>query len=86
MLFNSFEFLLFFGFIVIIYYLLDHRYRWIWLLLSSYYFYMDWKPSLAILLFVSTVLDYFCGLKIHQHQEEKIRKGYLYLSIGINIG
>jgi alginate O-acetyltransferase complex protein AlgI len=39
MLFNSFEFLIFFLIVLVIYFLLPHRLRWIWLLVSSFFFF-----------------------------------------------
>ncbi|AOW21718.1 MBOAT family O-acyltransferase [Urechidicola croceus] len=86
MLFNSFDFLFFFPIVVIIYYLLTHKYRIIWLLIASYFFYFYWEPSLVLLLFTSTLIDYYCGIKIHESEKEKLRKRYLYLSIFINLG
>jgi alginate O-acetyltransferase complex protein AlgI len=86
MLFNSFEFLFFFVFVVSVYYVFPHRFRWIWLLMASYYFYMSWKASLGLLLFASTLIDFFCGLKIHRASEQRTRKNYLYLSLAANLG
>lgn len=86
MLFNSFDFLFFFPIVVIIYYSLSHKYRISWLLLTSYYFYFHWEPSLVLLLLTSTVIDYYCGIKIHDSENKKTRKAYLYLSIFINLG
>lgn len=86
MLFNSFEFLFFFPVAVVIYYLLPHRYRWIWLLTASYYFYMSWKASLILLLLASTAIDYFCGLKMSREDNRIKRRRYLYLSLISNLG
>lgn len=86
MLFNSFDFLLFFPIVVIIYYLLAQKHRVLWLLVASYFFYFYWEPSLVLLLFSSTIIDYFCGIKIHKSESKKISKRYLYLSVFINLG
>ncbi|TRZ44199.1 MBOAT family O-acyltransferase [Robertkochia solimangrovi] len=86
MLFNSFEFLFFFPLVALAYFIMPHKYRWLWLLLCSYYFYMAMQPSLIILLMASTCLDYFCGLKMHEHTDNKIRKRYLWMSIVGNLG
>ena len=43
------------------YYLIPFAYRWLWLLLGSYFFYMAHEPWLVILLLISTVVDYFCA-------------------------
>ncbi len=85
MLFNSFEFLLFFPIIIIGFYTIPHKYRWLWLLLGSYYFYMAHEFELVILLFISTAVDYFCGLKMPT-ASKKAKKAYLLLSIFVNLG
>lgn len=64
MLFNSLQFLLFLPFVTIVYFALPYKYRWLWLLLSSYYFYMCWSPKYAILIFTSTVITYLSGIAI----------------------
>jgi len=86
MLFNSFEFLLFFPVVAIGYYVLAHQYRWIWLLLASYYFYYAWEPSLILLLMASTLIDYQCGHWIYNAPSQQGKKRYLYLSVFVNLG
>ena len=86
MLFNSFDFLFFFPIAVFVFYFLKHQYRWIWLLLCSYFFYMYLEPMLLLLLWTSTLIDYFCGLKMDKYSDQKIRKRFLILSIVANLG
>lgn len=86
MLFNSFDFIVFFPIVVVLYYVLRHTYRTYLLLLASYFFYFYWEPSLVLLLFASTVIDYFCGLKIHKAKKQLTRKYFLWLSIFVNLG
>ena len=86
MLFNSFEFLLFFPLALILYYVLPHKNRWFFLLVSSYYFYASSEPFLIILLLISTLVDYYCGLKIGGLDNGKKKKAYLWLSILVNVG
>lgn len=62
MLFNSTDFLLFFPIVTLIYYILPHRLRYLWLLGCSYYFYMCWNPKYIVLLLFSTIVTYFSGL------------------------
>lgn len=73
MLFNSFAFLFFFPVVCIIYYLLPTlKLRNIFLLIASYYFYMNWEPVYALLLLASTSITYFAALgggKICRTQE-----------------
>lgn len=64
LLFNSIHFLLFFPIVVLFYFILPHRFRWIWLLFASYYFYMSWNPKYALLMATSTVITYLSGLLI----------------------
>lgn len=57
MLFNSVHFLVFFPIVVLIYYLIPQRVKYLWLLAASYYFYMSWNPGYALLILVCTVAD-----------------------------
>ena len=43
MSFNSLEFLVFLPVVVLLYWLLPHKARWILLLVASYIFYMSWN-------------------------------------------
>ncbi len=86
MLFNSFDFLFFFPLVVILYYVLAHKYRTYLLLIASYFFYFYWEPALVLLLFASTIIDYYCGIKIHEADNQKTSKQFLYLSIFVNLG
>lgn len=64
MLFNSVHFFVFFPAVVLIYYIIPRRARWIWLLFTSYFFYMSWNPRFAFLIAASTILTYLSGLLI----------------------
>ena len=86
MLFNSFEFLLFFPGVCLVYYLLPSKYRWMLLLFASYYFYMNWEPTYAVLIFTSTLVTYFCALRIDTAVGKKSKKAYLISSLIINLG
>ena len=85
MLFNSLEFLVFFPMVVAIYYLINHKYRWIFLLICSYYFYICWKEEYIFLIGLSTIIDYFCGLKMGEILSKEKRKPYLFLSLFTNL-
>jgi len=86
MLFNSGEFFLFFFLFVSLYYVINSKYRWCLLLCSSYLFYMSWKPIYALLIVFSTIIDYFCSLKIANTNSKRRKKLYLYLSLSFNLG
>ena len=86
MLFNSFQFAVFFPIITILYFLLPHKHRW-WLLLgASAYFYMAFVPSYILILGVTIVVDYFAGILIEEAQSLQKKKAYLALSLIANIG
>lgn len=55
MLFNSLEFVVFFPLVVLAYWILPQRCRNPFLLVASYYFYMNWEPVYAVLIFASSV-------------------------------
>ena len=66
MLFNSWQFAVFFPVVFFLYYLIPHRYRWSMLLAVSYYFYMCWEVDLVALILIETVVHYFSALGIER--------------------
>jgi len=64
MLFHSVRFLLFFPIVVACYFIIPRKLRMYWLLAASYYFYMCWNPTYALLMLASTVITYASGLMI----------------------
>lgn len=77
MLFNSSQFLIFFPLVVLIYFIIPQKIKYLWLLAASYYFYMSWNAKYALLLLFSTVVTYLCGLlieKVKRCQWEEKRK------------
>lgn len=64
MLFNSLAFLIFFPAVVVIYWLLTPRWRNKFLLIASYYFYMNWEPVFALLILFTSVTTWLLALKI----------------------
>ena len=86
MLFNSFEFLIFFPIVTLVYFLLPGRIQWIWLLVMSYFFYMNWHAEYALLMAACTVVTYACGRVIAAMPEKKHKKIAMYTGIVFNIG
>lgn len=64
MLFNSVDFLIFFPVVVLCYWLMPRKVRYIWLLIASYYFYMNWNAKYALLIGLSTVITWICGITV----------------------
>lgn len=86
MLFNSLEFLIFFPVVVIIHFVLPYRYRWVFLLGASYYFYMCWRIEYIFLIITSTLVDYYAAIKIANSSTNSKQKKFLALSLLINFG
>jgi len=84
MLFNSLHFLIFLPLVVILYYLLPVRLRWMLIFVASCYFYMAFVPAYILILFFIIVVDYSSALIIENSQGKK-RKTFLVLSLLANI-
>ncbi len=82
MLFNSFNFLLFFPAVVLVYFLIPQKVRYLWLLGASYYFYMCWNPKYVLLLLFSTAVTFWGGLAIERFQAKKL---FLTLTVVTNL-
>jgi len=75
MLFNSLEYLLFLPVVVALYYAIKPGWRWLLLLMASYFFYMCWKPEYIILIMASTLVDYWAGLRMgHIRERSAVRQ------------
>ncbi len=86
MLFNSFEFLLFFMVVFTAFFALPHRYRWVLLLVSSYIFYMAWKPVFIVLIMTTTGTCYLTAFLVSNERSAWKRRTMAALCIGANLG
>jgi len=85
MLFNSFQFALFFPLVVFLYVVAPHRLRWVILLLASCVFYMAFIARYILILGFTIVIDYCAGLVI-ERSEGATRRRWLIVSILANCG
>ena len=86
MAFNSLIFLLFFAGVLAVHALpLQWHARKTNLLLASYIFYAAWNPPFLVLLWISTLTDWFAANRIVISSGRK-RTLYLVLSILVNLG
>lgn len=87
-LFVTPQFAIFFMLVLSIYFILPHKWRWILLLLSSYYFYASWEVAYLGLIIFSTLVDYLAGYYLGKISQEKDfpRKLLLGLSLAVNLG
>ena len=88
MLFNSKSFLLFFPIVCAVYFCIPSsriRVRNMWLLVASYYFYMNWQPAYALLLLSSTVVTYWAALGMDHYKSLENKKKCLIGGIVFNL-
>jgi alginate O-acetyltransferase complex protein AlgI len=86
MSFNSLEYVLFLPLVVVLFYGLPQRYRWVLLLIASYVFYVSWRVEYIVLVLASTLIDYLAALRIHAGRTEATRWRWLMFSVSINVG
>ncbi len=85
MLFNSFQYWIFFLMVAVLFYSMPFRIGKLLLLCASYVFYMWWDPRFIVLILTSTVVDYFLGiwLEVTSGRRKKI---LLAISLVVNLG
>ncbi len=87
MLFNSLTFIVFFAIVLLL-----HQMPFSWrvkktnLLIASYLFYAAWNPPFVILIWISTVLDWYLAKRIFIESKQSKRKLLLLGSILVNLG
>src|SRR5215213_5763270 len=87
MVFNSYTFIAFFIIMLVL-----HNMPFPWkvkkvnLLLASYLFYAAWNPPFILLLWLSTVVDYFVGKALYHQENKNKRKLLLVVSLIGNLG
>lgn len=85
MVFNSLHFLAFFPLVTLGYFLLAHRWRWMWLLAASCYFYMAFIPAYILILLFTICVDFAVALRL-QRMTGPARKWLLVTSLAANVG
>ena len=86
MLFNSLNFIYFFIVVLLLYFSIPHKWRWLLLLSASCYFYMFFIPIYILILFFTIIIDYYAGIWIEQEKNQQRKKTFLALSIIANVG
>ena len=85
MLFNTFQYWIFFLIVVALFYSLPFRIGKLVLLLASYVFYMWWDPRFIVLILTSTVVDYCLGIWLEVASGRR-KKVLLAVSLIVNLG
>ncbi len=83
MLFNSYSFMLFFPVVTFFFFVIPKWSRCFWLLAASYFFYMSWNPSYAILILGSTIVTY--GAARIMEEKPSHKRVVIWGSVAINI-
>ncbi|MFP4475715.1 MAG: MBOAT family O-acyltransferase [Desulfatibacillaceae bacterium] len=87
MVFNSYIFLVFFAAVLALHYLpLPWRVKKFNLLWASYLFYAAWNPPFIVLLWISTIADWWCAKGIFRSRSLSRKRLFLAGSLVVNLG
>lgn len=86
MLFNSLSFAVFLPIVFALYWILPHRFRWILLLVASYYFYMSWDFKYIVLILFTTVVSYSAARLIEGKSNKRYKKAVLLIAAILCLG
>jgi alginate O-acetyltransferase complex protein AlgI len=86
LLFNSVAFFIFLPVVVLLYYFLPQKYRWVVLLAASYFFYGSWKIEFLSLIMFSTLVDFYAAQALHRQKVTWRRNVFLGISLSANLG
>ncbi len=86
MIFNSAEFLLFYPIVLLFYFILPKKIKWVWLLAASYFFYMIWNPPLIFLILFTTAVSYVSGILIENTKKKSVRRFWLWATLVTSLG
>jgi alginate O-acetyltransferase complex protein AlgI len=87
MLFCSSQFVVFFALVFAVYWAAPWPRARVWVLLAaSFYFYASWNKWLALIIFISTTLDYFLARGIAAASSPRRRKALVAVNVIANLG
>ncbi len=87
MLFNSLTFIAFFAIILTLHHTVSAwRVQKSILLIASYLFYAAWNPPFVILLWISTLVDWYVAKALAVQEAPAKRRGLLLISLAVNLG
>ena len=85
-LFNSIHFLIFFPIVVLLYFIVPRKVRYLWLLPASYYFYMCWNVKYVVLILSSTLITWLTAGFVHSCQKKAAGRAALSVCIVFQLG
>lgn len=87
MVFNSLTFVVFFAIVLALHALpLGWTIRKINLMIASYLFYAAWNPPFVVLLWISTIVDWYAAQKLVHAERPAARRAWMLLSVVVNLG
>ncbi|HEV7489427.1 MAG TPA: MBOAT family protein, partial [Rhodanobacteraceae bacterium] len=87
MVFNSLTFVVFFALVLALHSMpFDWKTRKVNLLVASYLFYAAWNPPFVILLWISTVVDWYAAQGLVKSERATVRRAWMLLSVVANLG
>jgi alginate O-acetyltransferase complex protein AlgI len=86
MLFNSFAYFVFLPIVVLFYFSLQSKYRNLFLLGASFFFYMYWRWEYIFLILFENGINFYAGRKIGITQIEREKKKWLVFALATNLG
>ena len=81
MTFNSLPFLLFFAIVFLLYWITPARFRYVTLLIASYFFYLSWNPWCGFLILGTTLISYLSGLALGKVERKGYRKAIVITTV-----
>ncbi len=87
MVFNSLTFMVFFALVLALHAMpLGWTTKKVNLLIASYLFYAAWNPPFILLLWISTVVDWYAAQALVRAEKPAARRAWMLLSVVVNLG
>ena len=86
MTFNSWEFLIFYPIVAILYFVLPKKLKWPMLLIASYYFYMCYQADLVYLIFGTTLVSWISSQLIEKTERRAVKRFWLTVTLVVSLG
>ncbi len=81
MVFTSLNFLLFFPIVIVLFYITPIKFRWLTLLVASYFFYLNIEPVFGLLTALITVSTYIFTRLIDKSNKDSLKTRYMYINL-----
>ena len=86
MLFNSWQFAVFLPAVFGLYWSVPQRFRWLLILIASYWFYMSWNVKYVVLILFTTIISYMAALLLERYHSKPARKFILTVTLASCLG